>query len=67
MDFAYCVVRHEVAEKSCSQLVKVREPSVPPGDARSLNQERLRQSNEARVTLRGLNREKMSLLETTSG
>jgi len=37
---AYCVLRHEVALTSCSQLAK-REPSVPPGDARSLNKERL--------------------------
>nr|WP_305880251.1 transposase [Pseudomonas sp. ERMR1:02] len=37
-------VRHEVAYRSCSPW---REPPVSPGESRRLNQERLRQWNEA--------------------
>ena len=42
-------VRHEVAYRSCSHFSRYRrsEPPVSPGESRSLNQERLRQRNEA--------------------
>lgn len=44
IDNNWAEVRHEVAYRSCSPL---REPPVSPGESRRLNQERLRQCDEA--------------------
>ncbi len=63
IDNNHVEVRHEVAYRSCSPW---REPPVSPGESRRLNQERLRQWNEA-PQVRGTNRERRTLLAAIAG